>query len=50
MMASRGMTVTYLERQQEGKLTLGSLERGAVRELTDVEIAELEAVAQGKLS
>ena len=49
MMASRGMTVTYLERQKEGNLTLGSLERGAVRELTDVEIAELETAAQGKL-
>ena len=49
MMASRGMTVTYLERQQEGKLTLGDLPRGSVRELTDVEIAELEAASQGKL-
>ena len=49
MMASRGMTVTYLERQQEGKLVLGDLPRGSVRELTDVEIAELEAAAQGKL-
>ena len=49
MMASRGMTVTYLERQQEGKLTLGDLPRGTVRELTDMEIAELEASSQGKL-
>ena len=34
MMASRGLTVTYLERVQEGNLTLGSLPRGEVRELT----------------
>ena len=49
MMASRGMTVTYLERRQEGSLTLGSLPRGAVRELTEAEVAELEAAAQGKM-
>ena len=42
MMASRGMHVTYLERQQEGGLSLGSLPRGAVRELTSGEIAMLE--------
>ena len=42
MMASRNMTVAYLERQQEGSLTLGSLPRGQVRELTDEEIAALE--------
>ena len=42
MMASRGMTVTYLERQQEGALTLGDLPRGQVRELTAEEIALLE--------
>ncbi len=41
MMASRGMTVTYLERRMEGKLTLGDLERGKVRELTDEELALL---------
>ena len=35
MMASRNMTVTYLERRQEGVLTLGDLPRGAVRELTE---------------
>ena len=39
MMASRGMTVTYLERRMEGKLTLGDLERGKVRELTEEELA-----------
>lgn len=42
MMAARGMTVTYLERQQEGNLTLGDLPRGQVRELTPAEIEELE--------
>ena len=41
MMASRGMTVTYLERQMEGRLTLGDLPRGNVRELTDSELALL---------
>lgn len=43
MMASRNMTVTYLERRQEGKLTLGTLPRGDCRELTEVEIQTLEA-------
>ena len=42
MMASRNMTVTYLERRQEGNLTLGNLPRGQVRELTEEEIGELE--------
>ena len=42
MMASRGMTVTYLERQQEGTLHLGSLPRGSVRELTETEINLLD--------
>ena len=42
MMASRGMTVTYLERRQEAGLTLGDLPRGQVRELTEQEIAALE--------
>ena len=42
MMASRNMTVTYLERRKEGCLTLGDLPRGKVRELTEEEIAELE--------
>ena len=42
MMASRNMTVTYLERRQEGALTLGDLPRGQVRELTEDEIAVLE--------
>ena len=43
MMASRNMTVLYLERRQEGVLTLGDLPRGAVRELTKVEISSLES-------
>ena len=44
MMASREMTVLYLERRQEGSLTLGDLPRGAVRELTEEEIVALETV------
>ena len=42
MMASRGMTVLYLERRQEGALTLGDLPRGQIRELTEEEISGLE--------
>lgn len=42
MMASRNMTVLYLERREEGGLALGKLPRGAVRELTQPEIAALE--------
>ena len=42
MMASRDMTVLYLERRMEGSLTLGDLPRGQVRELTEEEIAALE--------
>jgi len=42
MMASRNMTVIYLERRKEGTLTLGDLPRGEVRELTDAEIKQLE--------
>jgi 16S rRNA pseudouridine516 synthase len=41
MMASRGMTVLYLERRMEGQLTLGELPRGQVRELTEAEINSL---------
>lgn len=41
MMAARGMPVTYLERRQEGALTLGDLPRGQVRELTEAEIETL---------
>lgn len=44
MMASRGMTVTYLERRQESGLVLGDLPRGAWRLLT----AEEEAQLRGK--
>ena len=42
MMASRNMTVTYLERREEGGLTLGDLPRGKTRELSAQEIAMLE--------
>lgn len=41
MMASRDMTVTYLERRQEGGLTLGELPRGECRELTPDELGKL---------
>ena len=42
MMASRGMHVTYLQRREEGGLTLKDLPLGAVRELTEEEIDRLE--------
>ena len=38
MLASRGMPVSYLERQQEGNLSLGDLPRGQIRELTEAEL------------
>ena len=41
MMASRGMHVEYLERRQEGHLTLGDLPRGKTRLLTEGEIDSL---------
>ena len=41
MLASRNMPVTYLERQQEGELTLSGLSRGSVRELTEAEVSAL---------
>ncbi len=37
MMASRGLTVTYLRRDREGCLLLGDLPAGEVRELTEDE-------------
>ena len=46
MMASRNMTVLYLERRKEGVLTLEGLERGKIRELTEAEIVQLEQSAQ----
>ena len=42
MMASRQMTVTYLERREEGPLVLGDLPRGSVRELSEAEIQMLD--------
>ena len=42
MMASRELHVEYLERRQEGALTLGDLPRGQIRELTEAEIAALD--------
>lgn len=41
MMASRGMTVTYLERREEAFLCLGDLPRGQVRRLTQAQIDAL---------
>lgn len=42
MMASRDMTVLYLERREEGKLSLGELPRGKVRILSEEEVNLLE--------
>ena len=44
MMASRNMTVEYLQRRQEGDLALGDLPIGQVRLLTDAEIAALDNI------
>ena len=41
MMASRHMHVNYLERRQEGRITLGDLPRGETRILTEEEIESL---------
>ena len=41
MMASRGLPVTYLERREEGDLTLADLPRGQVRELTAEQLHNL---------
>lgn len=38
MLASRNLPVTYLERRQEGGITLGDLPRGQTRELTPAEL------------
>ena len=46
MMASRQMTVLYLERRSEGGLGLGDLERGRTRILTEAEIQLLEGQAE----
>ena len=48
MMASRNMTVTYLERRMEGSLTLGDLPRGQVRELSDGDICRLDKGPNGQ--
>lgn len=49
MMASRGMTVTYLRREQEGSLALGDLPAGQVRELTEAELSALYNIDKAKL-
>ena len=41
MLASRGLPVTYLERQREGALSLGDLPRGMARILSEAEIDAL---------
>ncbi len=46
MMASRQMTVLYLERRSEGGLALGDLPRGKIRELNETELQFLEAQAE----
>ena len=46
MMASREMTVTYLQRRQEGDLILGELPLGQVRVLTDEELARLDEMTK----
>ena len=48
MMASRGMPVTYLERTMESWLSLGELPRGAVRELSELEIEQLSQIFEPK--
>ena len=48
MMASRGMTVTYLMRQAEGTLVLGDLPLGQWRFLTEEEIALLTNISEEK--
>ena len=42
MMASRGMTVTYLRREEEAGLTLAELPLGKVRELTEAEMRSMD--------
>lgn len=42
MMASRGMTVSYLRREEEAGLTLAGLPLGGTRELTPAELEKLE--------
>ena len=47
LMAARGMPVSYLERRQEGVLTLDGLPRGQVRLLTGAEMDALDEGASG---
>ena len=48
MMASRGLPVTYLRRDREGSLFLSSLPAGECRELTEAEIAAVDAADAAK--
>ena len=45
MLASRGLPVTYLERRQEGGVTLGDLPRGKTRLLTQEELDRLTGLS-----
>ena len=46
MMASRNMTVLYLQRRQEGELKLGDLPLGQVRALTETELEQLDEMTK----
>ena len=46
-MASRGMTVTYLRREEEAGMTLADLPLGSTRELTEAETAALAETVGG---
>ena len=46
MMASRGLTVSYLRRDREGVLTLEGLPLGQTRELTEEELQRLEELTR----
>ena len=48
MMAARGLTVSYLRREQEGPLTLNGLPLGEVRELSEEEIATLYNITKAQ--
>ena len=49
MMASRGLTVRYLRREQEGFLTLGELPAGGLRRLQEEEIEILYNITKANL-
>ncbi len=49
MMASRGLTVSYLRRESEGPLSLGGLPLGELRELTEEELELLYNITKSNL-